>query len=268
VGNPKVYLNTNDLTKLVDDLGAAGFDQDWINFIVAYRQAGPSGGGGAGGGTTIGGAGGQGGAATGGTSTAVAAGSGELNMDLQAQTTIGSVLDLVGAQVQYTFQGAMAPATLASPFADGAYASYMPQLMDYVTVNPAATIPGRININQCSAAVLAGIPGMTSDISSKIISTRTLDSTSADPARKFETWILSEGIVTLPQMKILMPFINGGGNAYRAQIVGYFQGGQASSRVEAVFDATSPLPRIVLWRDLTHLGRGYPLDTLGVSYSQ
>jgi hypothetical protein len=198
----------------------------------------------------------------------VAAGSGDLNMDLQPQTTIGSVLDLVGAQVQYTFNGGMAASTLVSPFADGAYASYLPQLMDYVTVNPAATIPGRININQCSGTVLSGIPGMTSDISSKILSQRTVDSTNADPARKYETWLLSEGIVTLQQMKVLMPFINGGGNAYRAQIVGYFQGGQAASRVEVVFDATSPLPRIVLWRDLTHLGRGYPLDTLGVNYSQ
>ncbi|HEY2415416.1 MAG TPA: type II secretion system protein GspK [Pirellulaceae bacterium] len=278
-GNPKVYLNTNDLNKLVDDLGAAGLNADWINFIVAYRQAGPSGGGGGGGGAAAGAAGatttgtaGAAGAATAGATTPgntpVAAGSGELNMDLQPQTTIGSILDLVGAQVQYTFQGGMAPSTLASPFADGAYASYLPQLMDYVTVNPAATIPGRININQCSSTVLSGIPGMTSDISSKILAQRTIDSTSADPARKYETWLLSESIVTLPQMKILMPFINGGGNAYRAQIVGYFQGGQAASRVEAVFDATSPLPRIVLWRDLTHLGRGYPLDTLGVNYSQ
>jgi type II secretory pathway component PulK len=267
-GNPKVYLNTNDLNKLVDDLGAAGFNADWINFIVAYRQVGPSGNAGGAAAAAAGGA--TTGAVTTGatTTTAVAAGSGELNMDLQPQTTIGSVLDLVGAQVQYTFQGGMGPSTLASPFADGAYASYLPQLMDYVTVNPAATIPGRININQCSQTVLSGIPGMTTDISSKIISQRTIDSTSADPARKYETWLLSEGIVTLPQMKVLMPFINGGGNAYRAQIVGYFQGGQAASRVEAVFDATSPLPRIVLWRDLTHLGRGYPLDTLGVNYSQ
>ena len=43
-------------------------------------------------------------------------------------------------------------------------AGYLPQLMDYVTVNPAATIPGRININQASATVLAGIPGMTPEI--------------------------------------------------------------------------------------------------------
>ncbi len=259
-GNPKAYLNTADLNKLVEDLEAASFPQEWITFIVAYRQAGPTGAGG----VSIGGVTNAPGGATIGTQSQT----GELNMELPATTPIGSVLELVGAQVQYTFAGGMAPTTLTSPFTEAAYTTYLSQLMDYVTVNPAATIPGRININQCSARVLAGIPGMTTDISAKILSQRTIDATSADPSRKYETWILAEGIVTLAEMKVLMPFINGGGSAYRGQIVGYFQGGQASSRAEVVFDATSPLPRIVLWRDLTHLGRGYSLEMLGTSYAQ
>lgn len=262
-GQPKVYLNTNDLNKLVDDLSAAGFAEEWITFIVAYRQAGPSNSGG----------GGNNNQATVNTPTSQTQG-GQLNMDLQPSTPIGSLLDLVGAQVQYTFQqpigttAAPTSTTLNSPFTDTGLAAYLPQLMDYATVNPAATIPGRININQCSATVLRGVPGMPADVADKILAQRTVDSASADPSRKYETWILSEGLVTLPQMKALMPFITGGGSAYRCQVVGYFQGGQAASRAEVVFDATSPLPRIVLWRDLTHLGRGYSLDTLGLNYSR
>src|SRR5438105_5191334 len=122
-GNPKTYLNTNDLNQLADDL-AANFNQDQINFIIAYRQVGPSGGGGA---TTIGTGGAGAGAANAGTTapsgggaantgTAAPAGggaantgnttnnttnqtqaSGALNMDLQPKTPIGSVLDLIGA---------------------------------------------------------------------------------------------------------------------------------------------------------------------------
>jgi hypothetical protein len=259
-GNPKAYLNTADLNKLVEDLETANFPQEWITFIVAYRQAGPV----AAGGVSIGGVNN----APGGATIGAQSQTGELNMELPATTPIGSVLELVGAQVQYTFQGGMAPTTLTSPFTEAGYTTYLSQLMDYVTVNPAATIPGRININQCSARVLAGIPGMTTDISAKILSQRTIDATSADPSRKYETWILAEGLVTLAEMKVLMPFINGGGSAYRGQIVGYFQGGQASNRAEVVFDATSPLPRILLWRDLTHLGRGSSLETLGTSYAQ
>jgi hypothetical protein len=41
LGQPRVYLNTNDLNKLVEDLAAVQFPEEWINFIVAYRQAGP-----------------------------------------------------------------------------------------------------------------------------------------------------------------------------------------------------------------------------------
>jgi hypothetical protein len=65
----------------------------------------------------------------------------------------------------------------------------------------------------------------------------------------------------------MMPFVTSGGSVYRAQIVGYFEGGQAASRAEVIFDATSPLPRIVFWRDLSHLGRGYAVETLGVGFN-
>ena len=78
---------------------------------------------------------------------------------------------------------------------------------------------------------------------------------------------MAEGIATLPEMKTLMPFLCGGGDVYRAQIVGYFQGGSAASRAEVVFDATKPAPRLLLWRDMSHLGRGYALETLGVDLS-
>jgi hypothetical protein len=65
-------------------------------------------------------------------------------------------------------------------------------------------------------------------------------------------------------MKQLMPFCCGGGDVYRAQVVGYFQGGGASARSEIVWDNTGAVPRVLFWRDLSHLGRGYNLETLGV----
>ena len=33
----------------------------------------------------------------------------------------------------------------------------------------------------------------------------------------------------------MMPFVTGGGDVYRAQVVGYFQGGQAAIRAEVDF---------------------------------
>jgi hypothetical protein len=66
-------------------------------------------------------------------------------------------------------------------------------------------------------------------------------------------------------MQQLSPFMCGGGDVYRAQVIGYFQGGGGSSRTEVVIDNTALTPSIVFWRDLTHLGRGYPLEVLGIN---
>src|SRR5207248_9456846 len=133
----------------------------------------------------------------------------------KTETQIASVLDLVGARVRNSSVGRTAPVTFNSASTEIEMATYLPQLMDYVTVNPAATIPGRINVNQASPTVLTGIPGMTSDIVSKITSQRTVDMTSADPARRYETRLVTEGVVTLAQMNVLMPCITRGGTVYR-----------------------------------------------------
>ena len=100
--------------------------------------------------------------------------------------------------------------------------TYLPNLLDNVTVQTAQTIPGRININQVSTAVLTGIPGITSDIIQQIIAQQQPDPAQADPNHRYATWLLTEGIVTLEQMKALEPYICGGGNVFKAQIVGYF----------------------------------------------
>ena len=59
--------------------------------------------------------------------TATTQPTGDLNMDLQPQTPIGGILDLIGAQVQYTFSGAPAATTLNSPFTTTDFATYLPQ---------------------------------------------------------------------------------------------------------------------------------------------
>src|SRR4029078_9802295 len=83
-GNPKVYLNTADLNKLVEDMEAANFPQEGINFIVAYRQVGPSQSP-----TTVIGAGNN--TAQASLAAASTQPTGELNMDLPAQTPIGGI---------------------------------------------------------------------------------------------------------------------------------------------------------------------------------
>lgn len=243
-GKPRIFLNMPDIERLHDEL-AAVFPPDWVTFIIAYRQFGPF---------------------TGMTATNVQPASAvQLDLTKPAQSQLTQVLDLIGAKVAVNANNQQI--TIDSPFsADiGAMNVYLPQLMDQVTVNKAKTIPGRININQAPVFILRGIPNMTEDLVAQILSQREPGREAENRNRQYETWLLSAGIVTLEQMRMLQPFITGGGSVYRAQVVGYFQGGEASSRAEVIFDATGPLPRVLFWRDISHLGRGYALETLGVN---
>jgi len=242
-GQQRVYLNTDDMQQLYEDL-AAVFPQAWATFIVAYRQNGPYSG----------------------SNPGEPAGGGSLDLTKPGSVPLVQVLDLIGKRVRVTFEGDDEPTILESPFPDGPLAMgvYLPRLMDYATITDSPTIPGRININQASRTVLLGIPGMTEEMVTEILSRRELDADEENLDRQHETWLLTEAIVTLDEMKILMPLVTAGGDVYRAQVVGYFESGDASARTEVIIDATKPTPQILFWRNLSHLGRGYPLETLGI----
>lgn len=246
-GTPRIYLNNDDLNQLFTDLSAR-FPAEWATFIVAYRQNGPYTG----------------------SQEAVDGATGTLDMTREAKFPLSQLLDLVGAKTRVRFSGEIQSVVLNSPFRSdiGAFNATLPQLMDGATINPATTIPGRVNVNQAPATILRGIPGMDEEIVEQILTRRSLDVGTDQPGRQHETWLLAEGLVTLDEMKTLQPFICGGGQVYRAQVVGYFQGGEAASRAEAIFDATTAAPRLVFWRDVSHLGRGFALETLGVDYSE
>jgi type II secretory pathway component PulK len=243
-GFPRIDVNQEDIATLYEELDTV-FSSEWANFIVAYRQYG---------------------AASGGGGSTVNANSIKIDTSVAGSTTFFQVLDLIGAQVQVPGDGDEDAKTLKSPFEDeiGAMGLYLPLLMDNITINPSETVPGRININQAPYELLIGIPGITEEIVEQIIQEREYEPALEDLNRTFETWILARGIVTLQEMKTLQPFINGGGDVYRAQIIGYFEDGSASSRVEILLDRTEDIPRLIQWRDLSQLGRGYPLETLGV----
>jgi type II secretory pathway component PulK len=243
-GTARININQDDMQTLYDELSEV-LTAPVVTFIVAYRQNGPYSG------TS--------------TNTAKLA-TGELDLTKKAKTKLKTILDLVGGKVQVTFKGEKKATILESPFPNvpGATSVLLTNLMDNCTVNPAPIIPGRININQAPRVVLAGIPGLTADMVDQILSTRIMNPTEADISRSYETWLLDEGIVTLTQMKALVPFVTGGGSVYRAQVIGYFDKGGPAARLEVIIDATAIPPRMVSWRDISHLGRGYPVELLGM----
>ncbi|WP_254510038.1 type II secretion system minor pseudopilin [Anatilimnocola floriformis] len=246
-GQPRVYLNGNDMQLLSDSLLAADFPQDWVNFIIAYRQNGPN--------------------AAAGQASSPASNLPAPDLTKAARIPLTQLLDLCDARLRITNNGTTM--VIQSPFNSGLAGGmpvWLPKLMDTCTINPAVTIPGRININQAPAHILRGIPGMTDDIVTEILSRREYEPAADNANKRHETWIMAEGIVTLEEMRTLMPFVCAGGDVYRAQIVGYYQSGEASSRVEAIFDASVAPTRVLFWRDLSHYGRGYAVETLGVDF--
>ena len=243
-GLPRIDLNQEDLEVLYEELSAV-FNAEWANFIVAMRQNGPF----------LGDEESEGGGLP-----------GTLDLDQPASYSFDQVLDLVDARVEVTYVDADEPVILESPFRTQTLGLVFPLLLPNVTTVASDTIPGRININQCRRSMLLGIPGMDEATADEIISRRDIVYDGSDPNRGLETWILVERIVDLETMRQLLPFVNVGGDVYKGELVGYFEDGVASSRAEVVIDRTEAFPRIVFWRDKSHLPLGYQLETLGLNF--
>lgn len=268
-GSPKIFVNKDNLEELYSEVEEV-LGPEWATFIVAYRQqeqqsqsrsgsasreesddAQPD--------DDRDGSGQGRQDSGGGQPPAQGEATGELDFTRPARTRIRTILDLIGAQVEAQFVGEEEPRVLQSPCPNEpvAIATQLPLLMEHLTAVESPVLFGRININLAPRAVLRGIPGMSDDIVEEILARRPQDPTQADALFKYETWILCEGIVTLEEMKSLMPFVCAGGCVYRVQVVGYFDGGGPFARVEAILDASKLPPRILFWRDLSHLGIGW-----------
>jgi len=243
LGRPRINLNSPQLVQLEQALRHL-LDARWASFILAYRQFGPYHG----------------------DEPANAAASLVSDVSRPPKFTITSVLDLVDAKVGVPSSSKEGTTTVyASPLLPGrdAMRLELSRLLDYTTLTDSPLIRGRVNVNQAPRIVLAAVPGMTETLVDQILSARTSPLAFHDPDRRHATWLLAEGLVDLERMKALLPYLTGGGDVFRGQIVGFFDDLPQASRVEVVIDATSNPPRQLYREDLRHLGRGYSLSALG-----
>ena len=241
-GEQRIDLNQGDLQELSQALSNV-FEPTWVAYIIAYRQFG---------------------AYNGDDEDTEPATALSLDLERPAQHRITQVLDLIDQKVRVEIDGETL--VVASPFANspGAMIAYLGSLMDQCTVTSSFTLPGRININRASKLVLLAVPGFDEQIVNQIINQRAMEESDRNPEFQHETWILGRGIVTLEEMRVVLPFITAGGDVLRGQIVGYFDDGEVSARAEIVFDATRAYPRLLSWKDMSHLGRGFARETLGI----
>ena len=76
-------------------------------------------------------------------------------------------------------------------------------------------------------------------------------------------WLLAEGLVDWPKLKALWPYVTGGGDVARAQVVGYDERPGPTMRVELVIDAAHTPPRQIYWKDLRLLTSGDVREMIG-----
>jgi type II secretory pathway component PulK len=255
-GTQKINLNGNDLQQLYSDLQNA-LDENSAMFIVLYRTGGKKAPDSANGQPTTG--------------VAVSSVASMVNVSKlpNASVQLTSVLDLIGATATYTpaaGTGTQGPRTtprliVKSPFTEGTMASDLPKLMENTTTSTAQTIQGRININQAPRPVLLCIPGMTADLADQIIAKRIEDPKDDSQDHQYETWPLSEGIVPLTTMKSMLPFVTAGGSVYRAQILGSFEGGGPTARLEVILDASNTPTKVLFWKDMSRLPTGFTVES-------
>lgn len=245
-GSAKINLNQDDMETLYEELCEV-VDEAWAKYIVAYRQQ----------------------------ASAYESKeddqakvettpSGDLDLTKEGSLTIDSILDLVDQRVRVTYKDQTSEVILESPFANDKekMRTYLPELLDAVATSTQST-SGRINLYYAPKGLLAAIPEMTTEIAEQLVAERTTVLTGGESYSRYEVWPLVEGVVTLDQMKTLLPYVTAGGAVYRCHVVGFFDMDGPRARIEAVLDATQSPPAVLFWRDLSRLGCGYSLETLG-----
>ncbi|MEP2073365.1 MAG: type II secretion system protein GspK, partial [Rhodopirellula bahusiensis] len=273
-GDFRVNINGDDLEVLYEELMTAIGDEVFASFIVAYRIGGQS---------SLADS-----VASGASAEALAAqgiaAQDAANADSESEGTVlpwsvdalaafdltggadiefNQVLDLIDAKVTQEQNGETVTYTSPLIGEPTLLAEFLPFLMDQLTTQDGDVLPGRINLNECPAELLMGVPLVDSDTMTAILEARSQDSGGTTSDRTHETWPLTEGLVTVDQMRALLPLVTARGDVFRAQVIGFDSGSGLAARGEAVIDATTPNPRIVHYRDLTHLGRGFDLSVLG-----
>lgn len=117
-----------------------------------------------------------------------------------------------------------------------------------ITAETGTTIPGRVNVNTASAAVLTCIPGIGEDKAAELVNYRLSNSGAVDSVA-WVTQILSD-----EQIRQAGPFLTGQSYQFTADVAAIGKFGRGYRRSKFVFDTTEGTPKIVYRQNLSGLG--------------
>jgi type II secretory pathway component PulK len=173
-------------------------------------------------------------------------------MSANGRTTTTVVNTTTSSSVVYT-----------SPLNDpGQLQQLLPLLLDEVTTSNSTELPARVNVNTAPQTVLSALPGLTDADVQAIVQHRPDPSAAGQPDPIFQSlaWLLTEANFPASKLQSLEKYVTARSQVYRLQSVGSFDGGGPTARVEAVIDTNAGRPRILYYRDLTELGKGFSLS--------
>ena len=96
-----------------------------------------------------------------------------------------------------------------------------------------------------------------SDVQNILANRPTIYTASTDPSYQTPAWLITKGVLTPATMKKLEKYITTRSQVYRVQSIGYQDSNGSFARLEAVIDSNGGQPRLVMWRDMTELGKGF-----------
>lgn len=137
--------------------------------------------------------------------------------------------------------------------------SELPLVLDrFTTRSGDPRMPGLINVNTASSAVLQTLPGIDEALADSIVSARR---NLRSEQRSTPAWLYQEGLLDAGQFKKISRYVTGRAFQYQFHVVGY---GVPSGRyrvLQVVIDTAGSKPVILYLRDITRLGLPFRIIT-------
>ncbi len=239
-GQPRIYLNTQDLVQLHRDLTQV-WSLEWANFLIAVRQFGfsleqPA------------------------ESRSAASWTPDLGQPAKYQLT--SLAELLGGQIMVP--NGSGKQWLQNPFSGdlSGTSNYLDRLLDESTLESDFVLVGRVDVAEAPVEVLAAVPGVDLALAQNIVQRRAAQETAAG---RSIAWLLQEKLVTPEQLQKLEPYLTSRSDVYSLQAVGFRDGRTPVYRCSVTIDARQIPARVLNHQTWHSWDRGFSIESLSGS---
>jgi type II secretory pathway component PulK len=184
-----------------------------------------------------------------------------VNLNASRDDLANLITETLGSGVGERVMRALGPPTspigsvLEFYIKSGLTADEFAQIEAGITIESGATLPGKVNVNTASAAVLACLPGIGDDKAAELVSYR-LSNAAGTATVAWVKEVLSES-----EAFDAGPYLTGQSYQFTADIAAVGKFGRGYRRTRFVFDTTEGTPKIVYRQNLSHLGWALGTET-------